>query len=148
MLDKAHHAIVIMEQLKSPNFLTIFKNVLVQRMSSVEATEYMPLNFILTWSTHDILLINSETTFSKCGCWMLLSIMITRRELKFLGYTRTSFSLKIKLPVLLLMWDVLSQMMSVHLVSLITFRAKHINKNKLYLKFYAYFYSLPQYNYP
>lgn len=39
MLGKADHGTVIMKQLKSPNFLAIFKNMLVQRMILVEASD-------------------------------------------------------------------------------------------------------------
>lgn len=40
--------------MKSPHFLEIFENMLVQKILA-EAIEYVPLNFILAWSTHDIL---------------------------------------------------------------------------------------------
>lgn len=58
--------------MKSPNFLAIFKNMLAQRLL-VESIEYMSLHLILTWSTHDICLISSETTFSTCSYRMLLT---------------------------------------------------------------------------
>lgn len=143
MLGKADHGIIIMMQLKFLNFLAIFKNILVQRMILVKTIEYVPLNFILTWSTHDIL--SHQQWDCILNTWLLnaLNNMITRMELKFLRYMRASVFFKIKFPVSLLMWNMLSQMRSIYLVSIITFGTKHINKNKFYFKLYAYFYSLP-----
>lgn len=54
MLGKVDHGIAIIKKLKFPNFLAVFKNMLVQRIL-VETIEYMPLNFALIWSTKDIL---------------------------------------------------------------------------------------------
>ena len=46
--------IITTKQLKSPNLLAVFKNVLIQRISA-ETTEYVPLHFTLTRSTQDVL---------------------------------------------------------------------------------------------
>lgn len=142
MLGKADHGIANSKQLKFP-YLANFQEYDYSKDDFSRNHWICPLNFIWTWSSHDIWSHQQWDHISKLWLLNALNIMVTKDGIEIPEICESFGSFQEEIVSATAVWGKLLQTRSSHLTSLMTFRIKHRNKNKFYFKFYACFYSFP-----